>query len=78
MIFYFDIYAGNELRIDDEGMNLRSVLAAQREAARALAVFARNAIGVEGARGQRMAIWVRDTHGPVMEVNFSFDIARKR
>jgi hypothetical protein len=36
-VFFFDILSGNELSIDDEGMELRDVLAAQEEAARALA-----------------------------------------
>ena len=34
-VFFFDIHSGNELSIDDEGMELRDVLAAQEEAARA-------------------------------------------
>ena len=33
-VFFFDIHSGNELSIDDEGMELRDVLAAQVEAAR--------------------------------------------
>jgi hypothetical protein len=32
-VFFFDIHSGNELSIDDEGMELRDVLAAQVEAA---------------------------------------------
>jgi hypothetical protein len=30
-----------------------------------------------GAQSQQMAIEVRDQHGPVMEVKFSFEMARK-
>jgi hypothetical protein len=77
-VFYFDIYSGNELFIDDEGMKLRDVLAAQGEAARALAVFAQAEMGLDDARGQQMAVWVRDADGPVMEVQLSFTIARRK
>jgi hypothetical protein len=52
-VFYFDIYSGNELSIDDEGMELRDVLAPQVEAARALAVFAQAEMGLEDARGRQ-------------------------
>lgn len=75
-VFYFDIHSGNELSIDDEGMELRDVLAAQVEAARALAVFAQAEMGLEDARGQQMAVWVRDAHGTVMEVKLTFAISR--
>jgi hypothetical protein len=33
---------------------------------------------LEAAQSQRMKIEVRDQHGPVMEVKFSFEIAGKR
>jgi hypothetical protein len=69
-VFYFDILTENQLAIDDEGMDLRNLLAAQDEAGRAIAAFARDSIRVEGARGKLMSIWVRDKTGPVMEVNF--------
>jgi hypothetical protein len=33
---------------------------------------------LEGAQSQRMKIEVRDQNGPVMEVKFSFEMARKQ
>jgi hypothetical protein len=59
-------------------MELRTMRAAQEEAARALAGLAYDAMRLEGAQSQQMAIEVRDEHGPVMEVKFSFEIARKK
>jgi uncharacterized protein DUF6894 len=70
-VFFFDIHSGNELSIDDEGMELRDVLAAQEEAARALAVFAQAEMGLKDARGQQLVVWVRDAHGTVMEVKLT-------
>ena len=52
--------------------------AVQDEAARALAGFAWDAVRLDGARSHQMAIEVRDKHGPVMEVKFLFEIARKQ
>jgi hypothetical protein len=33
---------------------------------------------LDGGQSQHMAIAVRDEHGPVMEVKFSFEIVRKQ
>ena len=76
--YYFDLRDGNAFVIDEEGMELCDMRSAQGEAARALAGVAWDAMRVDGAQGQQMVIEVRDTHGPVMEVKFSFEIARKQ
>ena len=76
--YFFDLRDGEELVVDEEGMELRDMRAAQGEAARALAGFAWDAMRLDGAQGQQMAIVVRDEHGPMMEVRFSFEIARKQ
>lgn len=77
-LYYFDLRDGDELVPDEEGMELRDMRAVQNEAARALSGFAWDAMRLEGAQGQQMAIEVRDAHGPVLEVKFSFEIARKQ
>jgi hypothetical protein len=33
---------------------------------------------LDGGQRQHMAIEVRDEHGPVMEVKFSFEVSRKQ
>jgi hypothetical protein len=71
-LYSFDLRDGNELVIDEEGMELRDT---QAEAGRALAGVAWDAMRVDGAQGQQMVIEVRDAQGPVMEVKFSFEIA---
>ena len=76
-LYYFDLRDGEELALDEESLELRAMRAVQEEAARALAGFAGDAMRLEGAQSQRMAIEVRDEHGPVMEVKFSFEMARK-
>lgn len=77
-LYYFDLRDGEELVPDEEGIELRDIGAAQGEAARALAGFAWDAMRLDGAQGQQMAIEVRDAYGPVMAVKFSFEIARKQ
>lgn len=57
---------------------LRNMRAVQDEAARALAGFAWDAMRLDGAQSHQMAIEVRDEHGPVMEVKYSFESARKQ
>ena len=77
-LYYFDLRDGEELALDEEGLELRTMRAVQEEAARALAGFAYDAARLDGAQSQQMAIEVRDEDGPVMEVKFSFEIARKQ
>ena len=77
-LYYFDLRNGDELVVDEEGIELRTMQAVQEEAARALAGFAWDAMRLDGAQSHQMAIEVRDEHGPVMEVKFSFEIARRQ
>jgi hypothetical protein len=77
-LYYFDLRDGEELALDEEGLELRNMRAVQEEAARALAGFAYDAMRLDGGQSQHMAIAVRDEHGPVMEVKFSFEIVRKQ
>jgi hypothetical protein len=67
---------GDELVVDEEGMELIGIGAAQNEAARSLAGIAWDAMRSDGAQAQEMAVEVRDVHGPVMEVKFEFVIKR--
>jgi hypothetical protein len=77
-VYYFDLRDGETLAVDEEGLELRNMGAVREEAARALAGFAWDAMRLEGAQSQRMKIEVRDQNGPVMEVKFSFEMARKQ
>ena len=74
--YYFDFREGDELVVDEEGMELIGIGAAQNEAARSLAGIAWDAMRSDGAQAQEMAVEVRDVHGPVMEVKFEFVIKR--
>jgi hypothetical protein len=76
--YYFDLRDGDELVADEEGMELSNMETVQEEATRALAGLATDSVrNFNGARGHQMAIEVRDQVGPVMEVKFTFEIARK-
>jgi hypothetical protein len=77
--YYFDLRDGDELVIDEEGLELRDIKAVQQEAALSLSGFARDSVtSFNSAQSHLMAIAVRDEHGPVMEVKFSFEIVRKQ
>ena len=79
MRYYFDLRDGDELIIDEEGLVLRDMRAVQKEAALTLSGFARDSVeSCNGAQSQQMVIAVRDEHGRVMEVKFSFEIVRKQ
>ena len=78
--YYFDLLDGDILAVDDEGLELPSLQAAQAEAAKSLADMVRDAVhGSSAVAGKRdMAIEVRDAAGPVMEVKFTFEIERSK
>jgi hypothetical protein len=70
--YYFDLRDGDEFAVDDEGVELRDIDLVQEEAARSLADMARDAVRRTTRNrdpNHRMAIEVRDDHGPVMQVN---------
>jgi hypothetical protein len=76
--YYFDVRDADELIVDEEGLELRDTMAVQREVAVALSGFARDTVqSFNGTQSHQMAIAVRDEHGSVMEVKFSFEIVRK-
>jgi hypothetical protein len=75
-IFFFDLRDGNKLLIDKQGTELRDMRAAHDEAARGLSGVAWDAMRLDRAQGQQVAIEVRDAQGPVMQIKFSFEITR--
>jgi Domain of unknown function (DUF6894) len=77
-VYYFDLREGGAFVVDEEGMELRDVEAAQAEAARSLSGIAWDAMRSAGAQAQAMTIEVRDVYGPVMDVKFAFVINRKQ
>ncbi|MBP2434041.1 DUF6894 family protein [Bradyrhizobium elkanii] len=76
--FYFDLYDGEAMALDEEGLELQSVQAAQAEAAKSLADLARDAIHSTSAKPHDMTIDVRDEAGPIMQVKLVFDLQTKR
>ncbi|QOZ28544.1 hypothetical protein [Bradyrhizobium sp. CCBAU 51753] len=77
--YYFDLKDRAGTAIDEEGVDLRDIEAAQDEAAHALGGMARDAAAnAHGSGAEQMEIAVRDDDGPVMTVRFSFKISRKR
>jgi hypothetical protein len=76
---YFDLRDGDELIPDEEGIELRSIEAAQDEAAHALGGLTWDVVSnFNGARSAQMAVEVRDNIGPVMRVTFLCEMDRKR
>jgi hypothetical protein len=76
--YYFDVVDAHGVAIDDEGLVLRDMQAAEREAARSMADAARDEVLRQSAGAStQMSIQVRDDDGPVMLVKFSFEIDRK-
>lgn len=73
--YYFDLLEGDNVAIDDEGMELLSIEAAQLEAARSIADMARDAVKKCGRDNpsHRLAIDVRDNDGDLMYLKFTFD-----
>jgi hypothetical protein len=77
--YYFDLRDGDELAVDEEGVELRDIDLVQEEAARSLSDIARDAVRRTTQNRQlnhRMAIEVRDDHGPVMQVRFTFAVEK--
>jgi hypothetical protein len=60
--YFFDIIAGDQLSLDEEGMTLPNMEAARREATRSLADLARDT-----ERPLALTISVRNCEGPVFE-----------
>ena len=78
--YYFDLRDGDDLAVDEEGVELRDIATVQEEAARSLADVARDAVRRPeylSGKNHRMAIEVRDQAGPVLQVKFTFEVARQ-
>ena len=77
-IYHFDLREGEELIVDDEGVELHDMEAVQEEAARSMMDAARDAVLSQPAASlARISIEVRDDDGAVMRMGFSFDIIKK-
>jgi hypothetical protein len=76
--YYFDLRDNDELAVDDEGVELFTLQAVQIEAARSLVDMARQAIWTkaETILDHRMAIEVRDEHGPVLQASLNGENSR--
>ncbi|MCC8952909.1 hypothetical protein H8B02_05355 [Bradyrhizobium sp. Pear77] len=75
--YYFDLKDSKGIALDEEGLDLRDLVAAQNEAALSLGAMARDAVATASGADQ-MEIAVRDDDGPVMTVRFAFEIRRAR
>ena len=76
MRYYFDLRLGDELAVDEEGIELASLQRVQEEAARSLADMARDTSLQERGNGPgiQMVVEVRDENGPVLQARFEFVI----
>lgn len=72
--FYFDIWDGEALVVDEEGIDLASWRAAEIEAAMSLADIARQREPLASSDG--LAINVRDANGLVLRATFVYEKAR--
>ena len=77
--YFFDLRDGDDLAVDEEGMELRDIQAVQEEAARSLADMARDEVRRHApVKKHRMAIEVRDDSGrPVLQVKFTFEVNKQ-
>ena len=72
--YFFDLVDRGEVALDDEGIELPDVQAAQEEAALALAALAKEMRSNGPQAGlTELAIDVRDNAGLVMRVRFEFE-----
>ena len=77
--YYFDLKDSLGTAVDEEGLVLRDLAAAQHEAALSLGGMTRDAVATTNGDGAaQMEIEVRDDDGHVMTVRFSFEITKKR
>jgi hypothetical protein len=73
--YYFDLRDGDELVVDEDGVELRDMKAARGEAARTLAGLAWDSVrNFHGPQSHQMTIEVRDNVGSVMQVRFAFEV----
>jgi hypothetical protein len=65
--YFFDFRSSGSSSIDEEGLDLSDMGAAHGAAVDALADGLRDIV-IEGAKGQQLAIEVRDELGPVLHI----------
>jgi hypothetical protein len=75
MRYYFDIRYGDSLTPDDEGLELTSSTAVQKQAIRSLEDALRYPEDLQAGDGaaHRISIEVRDDNGPVLAVSYTFE-----
>jgi hypothetical protein len=74
MRYYFDIRENNTVAVDEEGLELPDLKAAEIEAARSLADMTKSLPG--GAEHHHLAIEVRTEKGRAFDATFIFQITR--
>jgi hypothetical protein len=72
--YFFDIREGNYLAVDEEGVELPDVQAAEAEAARSLTDMARD--HVLARTSHSLTIDVRDDNGPIARAKLSWDLQK--
>ena len=79
--YFFDLRDGDDIAVDEEGLELKDIRAVQEEAARSLADMTRDEVrrhSNDPNKRHRMAIEVRDDTGPVLQVKFAFEINKQK
>lgn len=75
--YFFDMRDGDDVRADEEGIELPTIDAVRDEAAHSLADMARDEVPLTGnGPARHMAIEVRDGDGPVLHARFLFENKR--
>lgn len=75
--YYFDLRKEDDLVPDEEGVELSTIEAEQAEAACSLAEMAKVAVRMtRGEKDHRMMVEVRDDHGLVLDVKYTFVVNR--
>jgi hypothetical protein len=72
--YYFDIRENRAVAVDEEGLELPNLKAAEVEAARSLADMAKSMPA--GTERHHMAIEVRTADGPAFKATFVFELTR--
>jgi hypothetical protein len=72
--YFFDIRENNEIAVDDQGLELLDLKAAEVEAAHSLGDMAKSM--PDGVDGHHMAIEVRTDVGRVFTATFIFQLTR--
>jgi hypothetical protein len=76
---YFDIREGDEVFLDEKGLELSTLQKVQEEAALSLADMARDAVrGQFDGASSCMVVEVGGDSGPVMQVKFTFEVEKKQ